>query len=786
MSMKKSKKGLTGLILAALMCTGGYYISPVNAADVTVNEVETAEYVYNGQTKDDAAWSTTPTGEQSRHSATIKGTVNKDLYGGYSSDSNASNNTITIDGGTVGDPSNWCSISGGDATTAGIASDNNVIITGGTINSDVWGGHGNTLASGNTVTISGSPTFADGKGVHGGAANNDATDNTVNILSAVTLSYLMGGESYNGGTVSGNTLNIAATGVKLTNEYTGLSAFQNLNFYLPTTITTSDTMLTVNGTADVTNAKIGVLAQGTLANLVKNNKVTLLSATILNGGDSISQTTDISVPTSITTVSTYEFSVATESNNIVATLTSDGSSDSGSGSSGSGSSESGSGSSGSGSSGSGSSESGSGSSGSGSSESGSGSSGSGSSDSGSGSSDSGSGSSGSGSSDSGSGSSDSGSGSSGSGSSDSGSGSSDSGSGSSSDSGSSSSDSGSGSSDSGSSSSDSGSSSIIDSDTAKANAKSVVETRAATTTFINAGSDMLASQGFAQAANAVALDTAQQQQSNGGAPVISSFTPYAALGGSSMRAESGSHVDTKGFGLNVGFAREIANSQGKLLFGPLVEYGGGKYDSYLDNGTHGDGGSHYWGIGLMARQINHDGFYYEGSIRGGRVNSDYNGGFNNQTVKYDSSSTYIAAHVGLGKVKNIGHNNTLDGYMKYFFSHQGGDNVTMHASVSGDESWSFDSVNSHRLRLGARLTHRINDRNSFYGGLAYQYEFGGEATAHYNGGSTPSPSVKGGSGMLELGWQVKPGGPVSIDFGVTGWIGKQRGGSVQLGATWSF
>ena len=36
--------------------------------------------------------------------------------------------------------------------------------------------------------------------------------------------------------------------------------------------------------------------------------------------------------------------------------------------------------------------------------------------------------------------------------------------------------------------------------------------------------------------------------------------------------------------------------------------------------------------------------------------------------------------------------------------------------------------------------------------------------------------------MLELGWQVKPNnGPVTIDLGVTGWAGKQRGGSVQLG-----
>ena len=653
---KIDKGKLTGLILAALMCTGGGLLntSSVSAADVTVEAEETVDFVYNGISSSEYP---SATGTQSGHTATIKGTVNHEVDGGFSSDGVASNNVVTI----------------GDSS-----SENQVKV------GTVRGGSGKTEASNNTVTIQGNTVFnGNWDTVYGGVAMyydtetfqeilGTANNNIVNILSTIAIpGGLYGGLGNN---PSGNTLNISASGVTVGSE--GLGGFQNLNFYLPTTITTSDTMLTVNGTANVTNAKIGVLAQGTLANLVKNNKVTLLSATTLTGGSTISQTTDISVPSSITTVNTYEFSVAAESNNIVATLTSGGSSDSGSGSS----------------------------------------------DSGSGSSDSGSGSSG----------------------------------------------------------------AIIDSETAKANAKSVVETRAATTTFINAGSDMLASQGFAQAANAVALDTAQQQQSNGGAPVISSFTPYAALGGSSMRAESGSHVDTKGFGLNVGFAREIANSQGKLLFGPLVEYGGGKYDSYLDNGTHGDGGSHYWGIGLMARQINHDGFYYEGSIRGGRVNSDYSGGFNNQIVKYDSSSTYIAAHVGLGKVKNIGHNNTLDGYMKYFFSHQGGDNVTMHASVSGDESWSFDSVNSHRLRLGARLTHRINDRNSFYGGLAYQYEFGGEATAHYNGGSTPSPSVKGGSGMLELGWQVKPGGPVSIDFGVTGWIGKQRGGSVQLGATWSF
>ncbi len=326
-------------------------------------------------------------------------------------------------------------------------------------------------------------------------------------------------------------------------------------------------------------------------------------------------------------------------------------------------------------------------------------------------------------------------------------------------------------------------------------AKSLVETRAATTTFINAGADMLASQGFAQAANAVALDTAEQAQGGAaegetgtGAPTAGGFTPFAAFGGSSLRAESGSYVNTKGFGLNIGFARELSNAQGRLLFGPMVEYGGGTYTSHLDDGTRGDGKSNYFGVGLMARQVNHDGFYYEGSLRGGRVSSDYRGNLDGLgAVEYDSASPYIAAHLGAGKVFSLGSGNTVDGYLKYFYSRQNGDDTTVHVAGAADEQGSFDAVNSHRIRIGARFTHKVNEKNSFYGGLAYQYEFKGDARAHFSGNAAPSPSVKGSSGMLELGWQVKPGdGPLTLDLGFTGWAGRQRGGSVQLGATWSF
>ena len=306
--------------------------------------------------------------------------------------------------------------------------------------------------------------------------------------------------------------------------------------------------------------------------------------------------------------------------------------------------------------------------------------------------------------------------------------------------------------------------------------KSLVETRAGVVTMINAGADMLAGQGMSNAAEAAA-DT----RAGGG------FEAFGAVSGGKLRAKSGSHVDTKGIGLNLGFARELSNKQGKLLFGPVIEYGHGSYDSYQDNGIKADGKTSYWGIGVIAKQTNHSGFYYEGSLRVGKTKSDYSSDLSPVNhASYDSKATYWAAHLGIGKVMDVGKDNTLDVYGKYFYSHTGSDNVTVHAT-SGDEEINFDAVNSHRLRIGTRLTHALNEKNRIYGGLAWQYEFKGDARATYNGGSTPSPSVKGSSGMMELGWQVKPGkSPMTIDLGVTGWVGKQRGITANLQANWTF
>lgn len=307
--------------------------------------------------------------------------------------------------------------------------------------------------------------------------------------------------------------------------------------------------------------------------------------------------------------------------------------------------------------------------------------------------------------------------------------------------------------------------------------KSLVETQMASMALTNGSADLVAGAGYTNAAQAV-----KEAKESGSA--ASAMVPYAAANYGSMRQESGSHVDVKGSNFNIGFAKEVKNGSGKLLFGPMFEYGRGNYDSYLDDGTTGSGTAQNYGIGMMARQTNDNGFYYEGSVRYGKVTSDYSSSnvWAGHDVSYDNSAKYWGAHVGVGKLQKLGGDNAIDLYGKLFYTNQGSSSV----NIDGD-TLDFSSVKSKRSRIGFRYIHGTSDVRSVYAGLAWQYEFDGAAHATANGFSTPSPSVKGSSGMLELGVLIAPkASPVSFDLGVSGWAGKQKGYSLNANMLWSF
>lgn len=103
---------------------------------------------------------------------------------------------------------------------------------------------------------------------------------------------------------------------------------------------------------------------------------------------------------------------------------------------------------------------------------------------------------------------------------------------------------------------------------------------------------------------------------------------------------------------------------------------------------------------------------------------------------------------------------------------------------------SFSDVDSNILRAGARwmFPHK---GGSFILGASMQYEFSGDANATYHraGGlsyTSASPTLKGFSTSLELGWKTQMSANSTADLSVEGWMGKQRGASLRAGFAWQF
>ena len=326
-------------------------------------------------------------------------------------------------------------------------------------------------------------------------------------------------------------------------------------------------------------------------------------------------------------------------------------------------------------------------------------------------------------------------------------------------------------------------------------AKSPVETRAGLANFVNQSADYLVESGFTAAEmsaesgaeNASADDTAElsskDTQRRTAASDSASYHLWAGAGANAMRVESGSHVDSKGWNLGVGWAREDAAKGGtKRLFSPFVEYGRGTYDSYLDNGAHGSGKLSYLGLGVLGKLTQQDGLWLEASARAGRARSDYS--LHGENAGYDGSNAYYGIHLGVGKTFALQKGASLDAYVRYFWSHQDGMSVKLRGS--GD-AYDFADVDSHRLRLGLRYSRKDRSTGECYAGLAWEHELGGEASASVGGDAAPSPSLKGSSCMLELGYRfLLQNSRISYDFHIDGWQGKRKGLSGGAAIQWTF
>ena len=297
------------------------------------------------------------------------------------------------------------------------------------------------------------------------------------------------------------------------------------------------------------------------------------------------------------------------------------------------------------------------------------------------------------------------------------------------------------------------------------NAKSLLETKLASTTIINQGANLL-------------LDNVDKINGKGDSPVFG----FGFVRGFNEKHKTGSHIKTHGGVLNAGVGANNQVGNGTATAAAFVEYGKGSYDSYLDNGTHGKGDSHFIGGGVLAKYMTENQWYMDGSLRAGHVKSDYQGKYG----KFDLSNNYVGMHAGLGKVINTSDNNAVDISARYIYSHTGNN----HKEIQG-VNVHFDAVNSHRLQVGVKDSFSFAENHSLYGKAIYQYEFDGKATGTTQvaalgaSNAIAAPKLKGATGIAEVGYAFD-NGKVEVAAGINAKTGKEKGVGGNVGVAVKF
>ena len=322
-------------------------------------------------------------------------------------------------------------------------------------------------------------------------------------------------------------------------------------------------------------------------------------------------------------------------------------------------------------------------------------------------------------------------------------------------------------------------------------AKAFLEGRLAMAALIHQGADMVSDSGMAAA----------RRSADG-----SDAGLFIASEGGPSRYATGSHIDVRNIKLALGVSKGWALG-GKIqaMAAALVEHGQGRYDSYNDFGSfgevHGSGTSRYTGAGVLVHLAGvgqasaalpsfgaQQGLYLNAALRAGRSkNTFYSADLADASGvrgQYTSGAHYASAMVGAGYVLNLGSEQALDLYGRYTWSKLDSDAVRIGASTLD-----FGALTSSRMRLGARYSFAVSATTVPYAGLALEREFQGDASGQAYGMSIGQPSLKGNTGMVEVGVSMKPWAQqqaLSLDVGLQGYFGKREGASASVKVKYVF
>ncbi|MCL2888505.1 MAG: autotransporter outer membrane beta-barrel domain-containing protein [Elusimicrobia bacterium] len=356
-----------GADTAALLDSNGNTLNFLNSYAVSTDSINHL-YIYGGAMPSGG----TLTGDKAADNNTINiDNSNADVVtGGFAGSSSGS---ATANGNTVNATnSHVMAFYGGNAasSTANTVEGNTVNLSNCTVTGALSGGYAGGLVgaasatlSGNAVNVSGNSSVNSVTGavvvtLLGTTGTYTLTNNTVTVMDSTVSSLIAGGDvgftlsasanipvnitnntvtiggvsnlssaSVYGGYLSlysstntgatdlwtGNTLNVKNSGMSVAGVYN----FENLNFYLPTTMAGGETMLTVGSAVDITNSKIGVAIDGGTSALNPGDTVTLINTS----GNGLTTTGINTTALGIAGISKiYDFDLTWDADNLYATV----------------------------------------------------------------------------------------------------------------------------------------------------------------------------------------------------------------------------------------------------------------------------------------------------------------------------------------------------------------------------------------------------------------------------------------------------------------------------------
>jgi autotransporter passenger strand-loop-strand repeat protein/autotransporter-associated beta strand protein len=307
--------------------------------------------------------------------------------------------------------------------------------------------------------------------------------------------------------------------------------------------------------------------------------------------------------------------------------------------------------------------------------------------------------------------------------------------------------------------------------------KAYAESRLALLALINQGGEYIAYRGMSEVLAATKGEGLR-------------IGAFGGMDGGRSRYDTGSDIDLLGQNVLAGIGVGGDSPIGRLSIGAFLDMGTGTYKSRNDftdaMSVDGKGNTSYWGGGLMVRLDNSYGLHFEGIGRYGRGRLHFETEdieYRKMTASFDTEADYYGAIAGLGwsfAIPGTDGKAKMDLGAKALWTELKPDTTT----VQGNQLH-FDDARSFRIRIGGRVGYAFNSRVTGYAGAYVEREFEGDQRARINERYVATPSLRGDTGIGEIGVTVRPMEddiPLFLDIGVQGFTGTRQGlaGNVQV------